>query len=453
MSDIDTITLDLTDMAHGGAALGRHGGKVVFVDGGLPGETVRAVIVEDHKRYARARLVEVVTPAADRISAPRCPHFGAPQARFGVEGPVTSAGSVRGLGPSTGLGRNSAEGPTSAGQFCGSCQWQHVSYAAQLRYKQAIVADQLRRIGGIDAPVVRPTLGMDDPWHYRNHAQFRLGPDGALGFIGIDGRTVVDVEVCYIIHPLLIDLFEQLELDFPALEMVSLRAGINTGDQMVILETVDDEVPALEIDITGSCALQLSDGPAVSLAGNTYIEESLLGHRFRISADSFFQVNTEMAGRLVEVVRGYLGPRGYETLLDLYCGVGTFGICLADDVGEVIGVEENPMAVDDALVNAEPFDNISFYEGPVEAALPAIEGRIDSVVLDPPRAGVEAEALESLARLRPARIAYVSCDPATLARDVRRLGEAGYRLVEVQPVDMFPQTYHIESVALLVPFD
>lgn len=416
-------------MAHGGAALGRHGGKVVFVDGGLPGERVRAGIVEDRQRYARARLVEVVEPATDRIAIPRCPHFGDPQARFAVGG------------------------PTAAGQFCGGCQWQHVSYAAQLRYKQAIVADQLQRIGRVDKPAVRPMLGMDDPWHYRNHAQFRLRSDGALGFVGMDGQTVVEIEVCHIIHPLLMALFEQLELDFPALETVSLRAGVNTGDQMVILETVDDEAPAIEIDISGSCVLQLSDGSAVSLAGSTFIEEELAGQRFRISVGSFFQVNTAMAGRLVRVVRDYLDPRGYETLLDLYCGVGTFGVCLADEVGEVIGVEENPVAVDDAVVNAEPFDNISFFEGPVEAALPAIEGRTELAVLDPPRNGVEPEVLVALARLRPSRIAYVSCDPATLARDVRRLGEAGYRLVEVQPVDMFPQTYHIESVALLVPTD
>jgi len=426
---MDIITLELTDMAHGGAALGRHGGKVVFVDGGLPGETVRAVIVEDRKRYARARLVEVVEPATDRVASPPCPHFGDPQARFGVRGMA------------------------AAGQFCGGCQWQHVRYAAQLRYKQAVVADQLRRIGRVEEPVVRPTLGMDHPWQYRNNAQLRLDSDGALGFVGIDGRTVVPLEVCHIIHPLLTELLEQLELDFPALETVSLRAGVNTGDQMVILGTVDDEVPAIEIDISGSCVLQLSDGTTVTLAGSSFIQEELLDRRFRISAGSFFQVNTQMAGRLVEVVRGYLDPRGYETLLDLYCGVGTFGISLADEVAEVIGVEENPMAVDDAMVNAEALDNAHFYEGPVVAALPAIDERVDMVVLDPPRNGVEPEVLEALAKLRPSRIAYVSCDPATLARDVHRLVEAGYRLVEVQPVDMFPQTYHIESVALLVPSD
>lgn len=422
----EIITVELTDMAHGGSALGRHEGKVIFVDGGLPGETVRASIVDNHKRYAQARVAEVVKPAAERIAEPRCPHFGDPDERF----------SRRGL--------------ANAGRFCGGCQWQHADYAAQLRYKQSILVDQLQRIGRIDDPLVRPPLGMETPWHYRNNAQFSLSSAGTLGFVGIDGQTVVDVDVCYIVHPLLWDLVEELELDFPALERVTLRAGIHTGDQMVILETAEDEPPAIEIDIKSSCVLQLTDGPAVSLAGDTFIEEELLGHRFRISAGSFLQVNTDMAARLVEVVHDYLAPRGYEVLLDLYCGVGTFGICLSDSVAEVIGVEENPVAVDDAVINAQAVEgSVWFYEGPVEAALPGVEEDVDLVVLDPPRTGVEQAALETLAGLRPSRIAYVSCDPATLARDVRRLREYGYDLVEVQPVDLFPQTYHVEAVALL----
>jgi 23S rRNA (uracil1939-C5)-methyltransferase len=199
--------------------------------------------------------------------------------------------------------------------------------------------------------------------------------------------------------------------------------------------------------------LLLSDGVAVSLAGRTYITEELLGRRFRISAGSFFQVNTEMAEVLVQTVRQYLDPRGDETLLDAYCGVGTFGLCLADAVGLVVGVEANPVALDDAEENAAAVENVVFYEGTVGAALPVLEEEIDIAVLDPPRQGLEPEALEGLVDRAPSRIAYVSCDPATLARDVRRLQEAGYRLVEVQPVDMFPQTYHIEAVALLVKRD
>lgn len=422
----EVLTLGLDSMAHGGAAVGRDEGKVIFVAGGLPGETVQAAVVEDHTRYAQARLASVETASGDRIPDPRCPHFGDPLERFSVAG----------------LER--------AQRFCGGCQWQHADYGAQLRYKQAILADQLQRIGRLEAPVVRPTLGMDEPWHYRNRVDFTVGPEGELSFIGIDGKSLVEIDVCYIIHPLLADLLGELELDFPALERVRLRAGVDTGDQMVILETADDEPPAIEIDIAASCILQLADGPAVSLAGSTYIEETVCGRRFQISAGAFFQVNTLMTAELVRTILQYLEPRGYETLLDLYCGVGTFGICLADTVGAIIGVEENPVAVDDAVVNAEGLENALFYEGFVADVLPVLDERVDLVVLDPPRAGVGREVVAALADLRPARIAYVSCDPATLARDVRRMHEAGYKLVEVQPVDLFPQTYHVESVALFV---
>ncbi len=413
------------DMAHGGAAIGRHEGKVIFVDGGLPGEEVRVRITEDQKRFARGYVVEVLTPAPDRIAAPRCPHFGDPLARW------------------------DRTDPTWGERYCGGCQWQHVSYPAQLAYKRAIVENQLQRLGGLENPVVQATLGMDEPWFYRNHAQFHVRPDGKLGFVGVDDHSVVPIEVCYILHPLLQDLYEQLELDFPALKTVALRAGIYTQDRMVILETEADEAPAVHIDIPGSCVLQLSDGTSMSLAGKTYIEEKLRGRRFRISAGSFFQVNTVMAEQMIEVVRHYLDPRGYETLLDLYCGVGTFGISLAEHVGQVIGIEESSIALDDAEVNAEPFGNLTFYEGPVELVLPVLPDRADLVVLDPPRKGVASEVVEALVNLNPPRSGYVSCDPATLARDVRRLSEGGYQLVEAQPIDMFPQTYHIETVALL----
>ena len=413
-------------MAHGGEALGRSGGKVVFVDGGLPGEQVQAAVYEERPHYARARLVQVLRPSPDRIDVPRCPHFGDPLERF------------------------SPDGVALATRFCGGCQWQHIAYAAQLRYKREILVDQLRRIGKVEEPPVQPTIGMREPWGYRNHAQFRIVEDGRLGFIGIDGRSVVGIDVCHIIHPLLQELLEALELDFPALERVALRAGIRTGDQMVVLETTADEPPAVEIDITCSCVLLLSDGVAVALAGRTYIVEELAGRRFRISAGSFFQANTEMAEVLVETVRRYLAPTGSETLLDAYCGVGTFGLCLVNDVRQVVGIEANPIALDDALENTAEGENAVFYEGTVGAALPVIEEEIDIAVLDPPRQGLEPEALEALVDRAPSRIAYVSCDPATLARDVRRFREAGYELVEVQPVDMFPQTYHIEAVALLV---
>ena len=182
--------------------------------------------------------------------------------------------------------------------------------------------------------------------------------------------------------------------------------------------------------------------------GDSHIVEEVGGRRFRISAASFFQVNTEQLERLIEAVRGYLAPQGHELLLDAYCGVGTFGLSLAREVGQVIGVEESDSALADARFNAQEGENVEFIGGRVEDALPDLV-RVDVAILDPPRQGCGREAITHLVRLAPAKIIYVSCDPATLARDIKRLREGGYHLVEAQLVDMFPQTYHIEAVALL----
>ena len=401
--------LHLTDMAHGGDALGRHEGKVIFVPYAMPGEEALVEIVEDKGRYARARLIEILSPSPHRVGPP-CPHFGPGK--------------------------------------CGGCQWQHIAYPAQLELKAAVVGDQLARLGRLpDVPVKRP-LPNASPWHYRNHVQFSVGDDGRLGFVATDGRRVETVEVCHLLHPLLEELFAALDLELPGLTRLSLRAGVNTGDQMVIFETHDDLPPALESDLPISCVLLLSDGAPANLVGSNYITEVVAGRRFRISAPSFFQVNTAAAEELVRVVGEYLAPAGDETLLDAYCGVGTFALSLADKVGRVIGIEEDAGAVADARLNIAELTNVEFMEGRVEALLPQLDRPIDLAVLDPPRQGCRPDALMTLIELAPLRVVYVSCDPATLARDARKLAEGGYQLLEVQPVDMFPQTYHVESVAL-----
>ena len=407
------IELRLTDMAHGGEALGRYEGKVIFVPYAIPDEEALVEITEDKGSYARARLVEVLSPSPHRVDPP-CPHFGP--------------------------------------ERCGGCQWQHIAYPAQLEFKAAVVRDQLARLGRLPDVPVKPTIPSASPWHYRNHVQFTVDNDGRLGFVATDGRRVEPTQKCYLLHPLLEELLAALDLELPGLTRLSLRAGVNTGDQMLIFETQDDEPPALETDLPLSCVLLLSEGIPVNLIGNNYITEVVAGRRFRISATSFFQVNTAAAEELVRLVAEYLAPVGYETLLDAYCGVGTFALTLADKVGQVIGVEEAAGAVEDARVNAGGVDNVEFIKGRVETVLPQLDRRIDLVVLDPPRQGCRPEAMTALIELAPRRIVCVSCDPATLARDARKLAEGGYQLVEVQPVDMFPQTYHIENVALFERF-
>ncbi|MGQ9803697.1 MAG: class I SAM-dependent RNA methyltransferase [Anaerolineae bacterium] len=403
------ITLHLTGIAHGGAAIGRHEGKVIFVPYALPGETVRAEIEEDHLRYARARLVEVLEPSPERVGPP-CPYFG-------------------------------PEG-------CGGCHLQHAAYEAQLRLKTQVVAEQLARIGGISDPPVRTTLPDPTGWAYRNQARFHPAPSGGLGFYLEDRRDVVPIDECLILHPFLSELYDALDVDLPDLTALTLRAGTVTGDRMIILETARDEAPELEIDLPVSCVLLSSDGVVIPLIGQTYITEQVAGYTYRVSAPSFFQANTPQAERLVGLVLEYLALEGREVVLDGYCGVGLFTLPLAERAGLVVAVEMDSAAVDDLLANVADGENVEVVEGPVEAVLADRAGTLDAAVVDPPRGGLSPAALEGLIAARPARLVYVSCDPATLARDARRLSAAGYRLEVVQPVDMFPQTYHIETVSL-----
>jgi 23S rRNA (uracil1939-C5)-methyltransferase len=408
MPEDDLRTLRIDSLAHLGSGIARDGGKVVFVPYTVPGDLVRARIVEEKSRFARARLEEVLEPSPDRVEPP-CPYFG----------------------------------------NCGGCQWQHIAYPTQLRYKTQIVREQLEHAGGLTRVEVRPIIGMDEPWGYRNAARFTPSPDGQLGFQRHESHEVVAVDNCLLLDPSLQELYESLEMDAAELRALTLRAGVRTGERMLVFETDYDEPPDLEVDIPISCALALEGGSAATLIGLDAFHEEVAGRRYRISPTSLFQVNTWGADRLVQAVIEALQPAGYERLLDLYCGVGLFALALAGKVGQVVGVESAPWAVADAAASAEGLDNVSFAEGPAEEVLLSLEGRFDLTVVDPPRGGIHPAALHALAEKRPRRIAYVSCEPATLARDCAALTATGYRLRWVQPVDMFPQTYHIETVALL----
>jgi 23S rRNA (uracil1939-C5)-methyltransferase len=221
---------------------------------------------------------------------------------------------------------------------------------------------------------------------------------------------------------------------------------------MIVFEMDADQLPELEVEIPVSCVALWPDGTAITLIGSGHIVERLAGHTFRVSASSFFQVNTHQTEQLVSVVSAYLSPSPDDVLVDTYCGVGTFGVALAAQVAQVIGIENNAASSADAQANAADQANSTFIEGPAEKVLPTLQN-LESplVVLDPPRTGLASEALSAVVDLAPARIVYVSCDPATLARDVGKFVASGYDLHAVQPIDMFPQTYHIECVALLLP--
>lgn len=404
------IELELTAMAHGGSALGRHEGRVIFVPYAIPGEVVRVRLTKEHTRWARADLVEVVRPSPHRVEPP-CPYFGPDK--------------------------------------CGGCQFQHIDYDGQVRFKQEVVADQLARIGKLEV-TVEDAIGAAHPWDYRNNVQFHVTDEGYLGFLTADTNNIIPVEDCLIIDPLLDEMWTAFDMHWPEIYRLNLRCGSASGDRMAVFELEEYEDFDIEVDFPVSCILMMPDGEAVVLMGEPSLIEYVAGREYRISAGSFFQVNTGGAEALVALVREVLEPGRGDTLLDLYCGVGLFGLSLAGEVGRVVGVESEPSAAADFVFNARELDTVELLEGKVQQVLGGVEGPVDLVVLDPPRAGAGERVMGEVARLRPRRIAYVSCDPATLARDARHLVDAGYHLEMVQPVDMFPQTFHIESVNLFV---
>jgi 23S rRNA (uracil1939-C5)-methyltransferase len=431
----ELLNLELTAMAHGGLALGRHAGRVVFVPHAIPGETVRVEIVEAHDRWARARLLEVLEPSPQRVEPP-CTYFGPGK--------------------------------------CGGCHLQHIDYPAQAELKRQVLADQLARVGGLRAVQVRDMIAAAEPWRYRNQvtltpipplsgstsvlsdeirAESEVGEErrgGRFGLPSAESHGVFPVEECLIVDPLIDETWSALDMEWPQLRRLSLRCGSATGDRMAVFELDHYEDFDIEVDLAVSCVLLLPDGETAVLVGDRMLTEEVAGRRYRISAGSLFPANTAGAEALVAVVRELLEPQPHQTLVDLYCGVGLFSLGLADSLGRVTGIEIAPGAAADFRHNALGMDHVHLVEQTAEQALPNIQGRIDLMVLDPPRAGAGGQVLGEIGRVAPRRIAYVSSDPATLARDARWLTGSGYRMMEVQPVDLLPQTFHVDCVALFV---
>ena len=287
--------------------------------------------------------------------------------------------------------------------------------------------EQLARIGGLPDAIVNPVVGADDPWGYRNHMRFSTGRKfGDAGFIHRRGRGLLKVVKCPIADPWVNDVLPRLQGHARGVHQIQLRRNAATGSTLV--------APALD-------ALPGESGQ------DHYVEE-LAGRRFRVSASSFFQVNSAQAEKLVELVAAELPKQG-RLLIDAYAGVGTFAAIFAGRFERIIAIEESPSALRDAEVNLDGIGNVEFRRAKVEELLPGLAEEPDVVLLDPPRVGCAPEVLEALVAFAPPTVVYVSCNPTTLARDLRRLTDAGYRLEGVTPIDMFPQTAHIECVSRL----
>ncbi len=419
MPDQYTFDIDLITMVYGGDAMGRlPDGRAVFVPYGLPGERVRVRLTEQKKSFARAKLLEVLQPSPERIT-PACASYAA----------------------------------------CGGCHYMHMAYETQLRYKTAILTDQLTRIAGIQNPPVAPIRPSPQEWHYRNTVQFHLTPSGKLGFQEPGSHSVVPIEECPLCVPAidevwpLLDFADENGQAVPGLERIQLRAGAE-DDMLLVMESNDPVPPEFTIDLPINAVFVgpggFEENAPLVLSGDQYIVMEALGRSFRVSAGSFFQVNIGQAENMVRYLLGQLPADNNPFLLEVYAGVGLFSAFLAPKTDRVIAIESAPSAVEDFAVNLDEFDHVELYDAPAEAVLPGLDTRPDIVLVDPPRAGLALEALDALVRIDAPTLAYVSCDPATLARDVKRLLTAGYSLQSVQPFDMFPQTYHIESISILV---
>ena len=405
-------------MVFGGDCLGRLAdGRTVFVPFVLPGEVAEIEITESKERFARGRAVNLLQKSPDRITPP-CPYF----------------------------------------TICGGCHYQHLDYAQQLKLKQALVKDQLERIGKLTNLPEIPMTASATPFGYRNQVQLHPTKlEGAevnlrLGFKQANSDTVLSIERCLLISEEMNALLSQIELEpYSDLSRIAIRND-SDGELMLIFTGKSDEPPDLSIELPVSSAFFGPDGQCLNLSGNDALVFTVLGKEFLVSPESFFQVNLPVSEEMIKHVLSQIEPRQNLEVLELYSGVGLFTRFLAPHASQLTAIESSPSACFDFVTNLDEFDNISLYEGAVEDVLPGLLEQIapvDLVVLDPPRAGLNVKARQALIDLAPHQIIYISCDPSTLARDLKHFSESGYDLQSLKAFDMFPQTAHVETMTVL----
>lgn len=453
----DTVRLIITDIGTNGEGIGRVDGYTLFIKDAIIGDEVEAKIIKAKKNYGYARLMNIITPSKDRIE-PVCP----------------------------------------VARQCGGCQIQEMDYQAQLRFKQELVKNNIERIGHISDYQMMPVIGMDEPFHYRNKAQYPVGMDKdgniVMGFFA--GRThhIIDNTDCALgakINSRILGIIKEYMQDNKikpydedkhagTVRHILIRNGYHTDQIMVCLvinaesiKNSDDLVKRLK-DIDGMTSIMINinrnktnvilGDTCKTLWGKSYIEDYICDIRYQISPLSFYQVNPKQTEKLYSKALEYAGLTGNETVWDLYCGIGTISLFMAAKARKVYGVEIVPQAIEDAKNNARlnNIDNAEFFVGKAEEVVTAFyesrkadDGtghnmtRPDVIVVDPPRKGCDEKLLDTIVTMSPQRVVYVSCDSATLARDLKVLSERGYKIVKVQPVDQFANTVHVETVVLL----
>lgn len=423
----EPVEMTLTGMAHRGPGVGRVDGQVVFAFYGIPGERVLVQLERRRKKYLHGRVVEVLEPSPDRIE-PKCPYYG----------------------------------------VCGGCQWQHITYAAQMRLKRQVVEEHFARIGK-QAVAIDAVHTPQSPWEYRYGCEIALSREA--GFRQRGSRRVVEIEQCAISHPLISNLLATLNAmirdgripDLWGRNWVETRViprGEDTRLALILegVRNVDVEAePALRTALDAlatipeavSVSYRTPSGHVEPFAGEALVGIEIIGKSLRFPPGAFFQASVEMLPIAIARMRDLAAVTSDETVLDLYCGVGVFGLFMAADAGRVIGVEVDRQAIAAARQTAAEWGlgNIEFWDMPAEKVTEDLP-QADVVVVDPPRTGLDPRVLRAVAGSAPSRIVYLSCEPSTLARDAALLREEGYGVERLELFDFFPQTYHIENLAL-----
>lgn len=439
------VELEITDLNTSGEGVGRHEGKVVFVPNTVTGDRITTKIIQSKAKFARGKLEQLLTPSPERIR-PKC----------------------------------------IVADKCGGCQWQHIESSFQRSAKRQQIIQALQRIGGFEDLKVEPVLHAAD-LNYRNKSTYPLARSSTgqlqAGYYRYSSHKLVNLNQCPVQDERLDPLLEEAKQDIQQqgwsiyneathqgkLRHLSLRVGKHTGEMLLTLVSTSKNLAGIEeqarqwLDkypgLVGVCLNLNSDRTnailgktTYTVAGKSYLREIFAGIELHIAADTFFQINTDAAELLFEAIVKQLELAGDETIIDAYCGIGTFSLPLAKKVRQVIGIEINPNSTERAKSNAvlNQINNATFYSGKVEHHLQQFELQPDILLLDPPRKGCDPQAIAAILKLQPSRIAYISCKPSTLARDLQLLCQSGvYQVAYIQPADFFPQTTHIECCAIL----